>query len=111
VNIGNAFEAATEGAIRATVHKVDAPRSRARYSVPFFMGLPLDLTVTEIRDLMPEQVRQKGRDARRGDDGVSTFLDPRWNELGESQLRKWIRSHEDVGRRWYGDEACEYYLS
>lgn len=111
VNIGNAFEAATEGAVRATVHKVDAPRTRARYSVPFFMGLPLDLKVSEVRGLMPESVRKVGREARKGDEGVSAFLDPRWDSLGESQLRKWIRSHEDVGRKWYGDEVCEYYLS
>lgn len=111
VNIGNAFEAATEGAIRATVHRVDAPRTQARYSVPFFMGLPLDLTVSEIRALMPEEVKRKGRERNSGDDGVSAFLDPRWDSLGESQLRKWIRSHEDVGRKWYGDIACNYYTS
>jgi isopenicillin N synthase-like dioxygenase len=112
VNIGNAFEAATEGAIRATIHKVDAPRSQARYSVPFFMGLPLDLTVSHIRELMPEGVRRLGRQREKGSsDGVSAFLDPRWDSLGESQLRKWIRSHEDVGRKWYGDEVCEYYFS
>jgi isopenicillin N synthase-like dioxygenase len=113
VNIGNAFEAATEGAVRATVHKVDAPQSRARYSVPFFMGLPLDLTVSEVRSLMPEGVRREGRERARKakEEGVSAFLDPRWDSLGESQLRKWIRSHEDVGRRWYGDEVCAYYLS
>lgn len=111
VNIGNAFEAATEGALRATIHKVEAPRARARYSVPFFMGLPLDLTVSQIRGFMPEAVRKLGRERGERDDGISAFLDPRWDGLGESQLRKWIRSHEDVGRKWYGDAACEYYLS
>jgi isopenicillin N synthase-like dioxygenase len=113
VNIGNAFEAATEGAIRATIHKVDAPRTQARYSVPFFMGLPLDLTVSQICQLMPEEVKKLGRDrkVKNRNDGVSMFLDPRWDSLGESQLRKWIRSHEDVGDRWYGNEVCKYYLS
>jgi hypothetical protein len=42
-------------------------------------------------------------------DGVSAFLDPRWDSLGESQLRKWIRSHRDVAVKWYGDEVVEYY--
>lgn len=117
VNFGNAFEAATEGAVRATVHRVKAPgpASPPRYSVPFFQGLPLDMTVSQIRSYIPDSVRRLRRehdsDASNGANAVSTFLDPRWDALGESQLRKWIRSHEDVGRKWYGDEVVEYYLS
>jgi isopenicillin N synthase-like dioxygenase len=115
VNFGNAFEAATDGGVRATVHRVLAPRVKERYSIPFFMGLPLDLTVSEVRELMPESVKAMRRE-RDGEEAVektavSSFLDPRWDSLGESQLRKWIRSHEDVGRRWYGDDVVSYYLS
>jgi hypothetical protein len=107
VNFGNAFEAATEGAVRATIHRVKAPVERDRYSIPFFMGLPLDLSVSQIREMMPESVR---RLRKRDDVEVSAFLDPRWDSLGESQLRKWIRSHEDVARKFYGDDVCRYYL-
>lgn len=39
VNFGNAFEAVTEGAVRATIHRVQAPTQKDRYSIPFFMGL------------------------------------------------------------------------
>ncbi|KAK0902270.1 hypothetical protein LTR91_019082 [Friedmanniomyces endolithicus] len=51
VNFGNAFEAATEGAVRATTHRVIAPGPGRgdRYSIPFFQGLPLDMTVEEGR--------------------------------------------------------------
>jgi isopenicillin N synthase-like dioxygenase len=113
VNFGNAFEAATEGAVRATIHRVVAPTKEDRYSIPFFMGLPLDLTVSEIRGFIPEEVRElrKESDGKGAvKDAISPFLDSRWDCLGESQLRKWIRSHEDVGRKWYGDEVCKYYL-
>ena len=115
VNFGNAFEAATDGAVLATVHRVRAPRRRDRYSVPFFMGLPLDLTVSEIRSYIPEAVKRMRRDDE-GEEAVqktavSSFLDPRWDSLGESQLRKWIRSHEDVARRWYGDSVTNYYIN
>ncbi|KAF2720818.1 Clavaminate synthase-like protein [Polychaeton citri CBS 116435] len=110
VIFGNAFEAATEGAVKATVHRVVAPGpdSNDRYSIPFFQGLPLDMTVSEIRSVIPEHVRSL-RKLRDANDGVSTFLDPRWDSLGESQLRKWIRSHKDVGLKWYGSDAVEYY--
>lgn len=110
VNFGNAFEAATEGAVKATVHRVIAPgpQSNVRYSIPFFMGLPLDMTVSEIRKQIPEHVRQLRKDVE-GDQVVSEFLDPRWDSLGESQLRKWIRSHREVGGKWYGREVVDYY--
>jgi len=112
VNFGNAFEAATEGAVRATVHRVKAPTQRDRYSIPFFMGLPLDLKLSEIRSFIPEGVRSM----RRKEDGQSaveaalpSFLDPRWDSLGESVLRKWIRSYQHVGLKWYGPKSLEYY--
>lgn len=112
VNFGNAFEAATEGAVKATTHRVIAPGpdSNVRYSVPFFQGLPLDMTVSEVRNCIPEHVRQLRKQAT-DSDVVSSFLDPRWDSLGESQLRKWIRSHKDVGLKWYGHEVVDYYTS
>jgi isopenicillin N synthase-like dioxygenase len=110
VNFGNAFEAATEGAVKATIHRVVAPGpgSNVRYSMPFFMGLPLDMTVSEIREYIPEHVRRLRSDEE-AVEAVSGFLDPRWNSLGESQLCKWIRSHRDVGEKWYGKDVVEYY--
>jgi isopenicillin N synthase-like dioxygenase len=110
VNFGNAFEAATEGAVKATIHRVIAPgpENNVRYSIPFFMGLPLEMTVSEIRRYIPEHVRRLRSDEE-AVEAVSGFLDPRWDSLGESQLRKWIRSHKDVGEQRYGKEVVEYY--
>ena len=113
VNFGNPFEAATEGAVKATTHRVitPGPGSKTRYSIPFFQGVPLDMTVSEIRSHIPEHVRKLREEVEGGKDGegVSSFLDPRWDSLGESQLRKWVRSHPDVGRKWYGKGVVEYY--
>lgn len=112
VNFGNAFEAATEGTVRATVHRAKAPILRERYSIPFFMGLPLDLKVSEIRSFIPGEVRLMRRIADgkpAAEAALPPFLDARWDTLGESQLRKWIQSHENVGRKWYGPEMVEYY--
>ncbi|KAF2448202.1 Clavaminate synthase-like protein [Karstenula rhodostoma CBS 690.94] len=112
VNFGNAFEAATEGAVKATIHRVitQGPRSKPRYSIPFFQGLPLDLTIEEVRQYIPEHVRALRPVSERPNSLVSSFADSRWDNLGESQLRKWIRSHEDVAKKWYGDDVLSYYL-
>lgn len=112
VNFGNAFEAATSGAVKATTHRVIAPgpNSPTRYSIPFFQGLPLDMTVSEVRSYIPESVGAMRR-GREGKEVSDVFLDPRWDSLGESQLRKWIRSHRDVAEKWYGKEVVEYYTS
>jgi isopenicillin N synthase-like dioxygenase len=112
VNFGNAFEAATEGAVRATVHRVRAPILNDRYSIPFFMGLPLDLQLSEIIAVIPKEVRsmrQQDESKSAVEAGIATFLDPRWDNLGESQLRKWIRSHPEAGIKWYGSQTVEYY--
>ncbi|KAF7188833.1 putative 2-oxoglutarate-dependent dioxygenase [Pseudocercospora fuligena] len=113
VNFGNAFDAATEGAVKATIHRVIAPGpdSPVRYSIPFFQGLPLDMTVSEVQGYIPKEVRQLRKNSGKPHDGVSSFLDPRWDNLGESQLRKWIRSHKNVGLKWYGEDAVDYYTS
>ena len=112
VNFGNPFEAATEGAVKATTHRVIAPgpQSNTRYSIPFFQGVPLDMTVSEIRSYIPDHVRRLRNEAG-GCTQVSSFLDPRWDGLGESQLRKWVRSHKDVAKKWYGSDVVEYYTS
>ena len=112
VNFGNAFEAITEGAVRATIHRVQAPTQEDRYSIPFFMGLPVDLKVSKIRSFIPEAVRSmRTKENRQSSDeaAVSIFLDPRWDMLGESVIRKSIRSNPDIGLKWYGSETFEYH--
>lgn len=113
VNFGNPFEAATEGAVKATTHRVIAPGpySATRYSIPFFQGLPLDMTLSEIRGYIPEHVRRMRGDVSGVQSEAQSFLDPRWDSLGESQLRKWVRSHRDVAEKWYGKALLDYYTS
>lgn len=113
VNFGNAMEAATCGAVKATIHRVisPGPTSNVRYSIPFFQGLPLDMSVSEVQRYIPEKVRMLRRQTGRMNDETQSFLDPRWDSLGESQLRKWIRSHKDVAMRWYGAETVAWYTA
>jgi isopenicillin N synthase-like dioxygenase len=102
VNFGKAMEAATGGAVRATVHRVRAPApgGGARYSVPFFMGLPAEAGVRDVWERMPAAVRDM-RGAR--------AVDGRWECFGDGMLAKWLGSHRDVGMRWYGAEVVERY--
>jgi isopenicillin N synthase-like dioxygenase len=114
VNLGHAFEAATEGAARATVHRVRAPSQQDRYSIPFFMGLPLDLTLSEIQSVIPESVRaMRRKELGNGewaiDKKIETFLDPRWDNIGESVLRRFIRGYKETALKYYGQEVYEYY--
>ncbi|CAK1365006.1 unnamed protein product [Cercospora beticola] len=113
VNFGNAFDAATEGAVKATIHRVisPGPNSDVRYSIPFFQGLPLDMTVSEVRSYIPDEVKRRRKESGTWHDETSSFLDPRWDSLGESQLRKWIRSHRNVATKWYGKEVVDYYVA
>jgi len=114
VNFGNAFEAATEGSVKATIHRVvlTPDRKSDRYSVPFFLGLPLDLTVGELREAVPADVRRNGREGleESGKKVVDKFLDKRWEAMGHSMLRKWIKSHPQVAERWYPPDKVQWYL-
>lgn len=67
------------------------------------------MSVSEVRSYVPEHVRRMRKEAGRTNDETQSFLDSRWDSLGESQLRKWIRSHKDVALRHYGQEVVDYY--
>lgn len=57
---------------------------------------------------VPEHVRALRqailqRDGGRKDDVEFTFVKGRWNHLGEATLMNRVKSHPDVGERWYPD--------
>ncbi|KAI9691446.1 MAG: hypothetical protein M1822_007517 [Bathelium mastoideum] len=90
VNFGNAFEAATEGAVKATVHRVKVmlPICRRFRKADANLGSE---SLIELESYIPKSIRnlrkQRTIEANVESNGkVSTFLDPRWDTLGESQL-------------------------
>ena len=123
VAIGQGMEALTQGVCMSTTHRVlsPAPGSGARFSVPFFQGVSLDAEFEELNDLehgggvgrVPEEVREMRRRvvARNGgrlDDVEFTFKGGSVaRTLGEATLRNRIKSHPDVGERWYPDILAE----
>jgi isopenicillin N synthase-like dioxygenase len=119
VAIGQGMEALTQGVCMSTTHRVLSPArgSGARFSVPFFQGVSLDAEFEELNNLengggvgrVPEKVVEMRRQvvARNGgrlDDVEFTFKGGGVAKtLGEATLRNRVKSHPDVGERWYPD--------
>lgn len=73
------------------------------------MGLPLDMTIDDIKKSIPDEVHRLRVNSKEMSDFVQ---DHKWEEeeLGVAQLRKWFRSHREVAERWYGVEVVGRYL-
>lgn len=115
VAIGQGLEALTQGVCTSTTHRVLSPAAGAgpRFSIPFFQGVSGDTGFDDLETvgvgLVPEHVREQRRKAReraggRLDDVEFTFRRGRVAKtLGEATFRNRIKSHPDVGERWYPD--------
>lgn len=106
VAIGQGMEALTQGVCASTTHRVLSPDwgAGARYSIPFFQGVSLDASFESVP--VPEEIVQMRREvvARNGgrlDDVEFTFKTGKYSCMGESTLMNRIKSHPDVGERWY----------
>ncbi|THD00337.1 hypothetical protein EYZ11_000230 [Aspergillus tanneri] len=104
VNIQQGFEAITGGICTATTHRVVAPISRTRYSIPFFMGVRMDLTLPQLEESaahIVQRIPASDDRKKRAVDVPSEFLSPLYSCFGEAYLRNRIISHPDVGKKWY----------
>ncbi|KAF4549288.1 Non-heme dioxygenase in morphine synthesis N-terminal-containing protein 4 [Elsinoe fawcettii] len=106
VAIGQGMEALTRGVCQSTTHRVLSPPrgTGARYSIPFFQGVSYDATFESMD--VPESVQALREEvlARRGekkDDIEFTFRKGQWDHLGTATLYNRIKSHPDVGEKWY----------
>ena len=113
VNIGQAFEVVTGGLCRATTHRVVlAPGAPERYSVPFFQGAKRSLTKAAatgtLTAYLEDLLERRTDGSREGAEIDSPFLKGKYDTWGESQLRTKIRSHQDVGRKFYGHVFEKY---
>ena len=107
VAIGQGLEALTHGVCKSTTHRVLSPQAGLgpRFSIPFFQGVSYDATFESV-DIPPEVLAMRDeRLERRGGKGIDdvefTFIKGRWAHLGEATLVNRIKSHVDVGERWY----------
>ncbi|TLS27937.1 hypothetical protein PpBr36_00720 [Pyricularia pennisetigena] len=117
VAIGQGLEALTGGVCASTTHRVLSPAAGegARFSIPFFQGVRLDTEFEELETAglgraVPAEVREQRRrvllegSGERLDDVEFTFRTGGVAKtLGEATLRNRVKSHPDVGERWYPD--------
>jgi isopenicillin N synthase-like dioxygenase len=96
VNIGELLELASNGYLRATVHRVVTPFAGVeRLSVPFFFGARLDATIPLLE--LPPHLAAEARGP------ASDPENPLFRDVGFNVLKSRLRSHPDVARRHYAD--------
>lgn len=115
VAIGQGLEALTQGVCASTTHRVLSPLAGQgpRFSIPFFQGVRGDADFDDLETVgvgqVPEAVKEQRRkvleaNGGRLDDVEFTFRGGGVAKtLGEATLRNRIKSHPDVGERWYPD--------
>jgi len=96
VNIGELLELASDGYLRATLHRVVVPAAATeRISVAFFLGARLDATVPllELPPALAAQARGPESDPN----------NPLFRSVGQNYLKGRLRSHPDVAQRHHAD--------
>ncbi|MBM7368684.1 isopenicillin N synthase family dioxygenase [Gordonia hydrophobica] len=96
VNIGELLEFATDGYLKATLHRVVSPSAGSeRLSVPFFFNPALSSTMPQIT-LPPELAAQAPGVTQDPDNVIS-------GTFGENMLKARLRAHPDVAARHHAD--------
>ena len=104
VNIGELLELATNGYLRATVHRVLSPQAgNERLSIAFFLGAQLDAVVPLYP--LPTALLREARGPASDPDN------PLFRDVGWNYLKGRLRSHPDVARRYYADALIPDALS
>ena len=96
INIGEILELASDGYLRATMHRVvSPPPGTQRLSAAFFLGARLDATVPVLTlpPALATSARGPAQDPR----------NPLIREVGLNYLKGRLRSHPDVARRHHAD--------
>lgn len=96
VNIGELLELASDGYLRANVHRVVTPPAGTdRQSLAFFLGARPDSVVPRLT--LPPDLAAQARGPDQDPDN------PLFYEVGLNTLKSRLRSHPDVAQRHYAD--------
>lgn len=101
INIGEVFELATNGYLRANVHQVvRAKNSVSRYSIAYFITPSVNAEQVPLLQL-PVELREKALGP------ASDPLNPLFQNLGKNAIKGRLRSHLAVTKRFYPNEYDE----
>lgn len=101
VNVGELLELASDGYLKATVHRVVSPPAGSeRYSAAFFLGARLDATVPALQ-LPPHLAAEAPGFAR-------DPQNPLFHQVGQNTLKSRLRSHPDVAARHHADLLAQH---
>jgi isopenicillin N synthase-like dioxygenase len=96
INIGELLELASDGYLRATMHRVVMPPAGVdRLSAAFFLGARLDATVPLLP--LPPALAAQARGPERDPNN------PLFRDVGQNYMKGRLRSHPDVARRHHAD--------
>jgi isopenicillin N synthase-like dioxygenase len=96
VNIGEVLEIASNGFLRANLHRVVSPPAGGdRLSIAFFLGAHLDARVPQLA--LPPHLQALSRGL------TQDPLNPLFSEVGRNALKSRLRSHPDVALRHHAD--------
>jgi isopenicillin N synthase-like dioxygenase len=96
VNIGELMEFATDGYLKATVHRVvSPPPGETRLSIPFFFNPALDSAVPRIA--LPPELAAGARGVSQDPANVIS------GTFGDNLLKARLRAHPDVAARHHAD--------
>jgi isopenicillin N synthase-like dioxygenase len=96
VNIGEILEIASNGYLRANVHRVvSPPKGGDRLSVAFFLGAHFDARVPTLQ--LPAHLAGQARGVTQDPNN------PLFSEVGRNALKSRLRSHPDVAQRHHAD--------
>lgn len=100
VNIGELLEAATNGFLKATLHRVTPTKvGESRYSLAYFLNSDLDSEVPNLT--LPEALQQHVAGITQDPNN------PIYSNVGKNLLKGRLRSHPDVAARFYADVDIE----
>lgn len=96
VNIGELLEHATDGYLKATMHRVVAPAAQEeRLSVPFFFNPALDAHIPKLE--LPEDLAAHAPGVTQDPDDLI------YGTMGENMLKARLRAHPDVAQKHHAD--------
>lgn len=101
INIGEVFELATNGYLRANIHQVVRPKnSVSRYSIAYFLTPNVEAEQVPLLPLPVELQEQALGPA-------SDPLNPLFQNLGKNAMKGRLRSHLAVTKRFYPEQYQE----